>query len=467
MGAGVMQLAFFGQQDTYIYSNPNITFFKKVYQTHTNFAMEPISVNLNNTNTNIYEKTILKVKIPRHADLLSQIYFVFDLPEILSNNLYRFRWVDNIGETFIDNYSVSIGGSIIDKQYGEYLHIMNCLTFTENKRNCFDKMSGNILKNTNPAAYTLNQINISDPPVRYRIGANYPVGIDYNPLDPASYKPSISTMKIHIPLLFWFNKSIEDSLPLIALQYSEVELTIELRPWVELYRLYYSIDGKDDYYAPNKFLDEHQLKHFVSNVRTAHLINDSVIDAKCYIDCNYIYLDKVERDYFAQKSLDYIIEQVIQVNHYNIKDNAIIDLVLQNPIKELYWCLKRSDVSKYNTFFEYQDTKFDIMESAKIIFNGTDRIEMKPGSYFNYVQAFQHHSGNNKDGLYVYSFSIYPENLRQPSGSCNFSRINNVQLQMNLKPTIGNSYAYDLVVYSTNYNFLRISSGLAGLAFSI
>jgi hypothetical protein len=467
MGGGIIQLAFIGTQDVYLYSNPSITFFKKVYKTTTNFAMQPISVNLNNTNTNIYEKTILKAKIPRHADLLSDMYFVFTLPEILSDDTYKFRWVDNVGETIIDNYSITIGGSLIDTQYGQYLNMYNSLTYTENKRNCHDKMTGNILMNTDPANYTLEQINLGNPPLRYRIGSGYPTGIGYNPLDPSSYKPSIVSSTLYVPLRFWFNKSIEDALPLIGLQYSEIVITIELRPWIELYKLFYNIDGKDDHYAPDKYNENHKLKNFVSNVRANHLVNDSVINANCYLDCNYIFLDTVERDYFTHKNLEYIIEQVNRVNFYNLKDNEILNLVLQNPTKELYWALTRNDVNKTNNWFEYRDNKFQILKQAKILFNGKDRIDFKPAEYFNYIQPFQHHTGNNKDGLYVYSFSIYPEDLKQPSGTCNFSRINNVQLHMEFKPLVGNNYAYDLTIYSINYNFLRISGGLCGLAFSI
>lgn len=467
MGAGIMQLTFFGQQDIYLYSNPNITFFKKVYKTHTNFAMEPIKVDFNNTNTNIYEKTILKAKIPRHGDLVSHMYFAFTLPEILSDNLYKFRWIDNIGEYIIDNCQVSVGGNVIDKQYGEYIHILNNLTLDANKKKSLNRMSGNIIRNTDPAEYTINQININNPPVRYRIGANYPVGIGYDPLDPFSYKPSIQSMQVHIPLMFWFNRTIENALPLISLQYSEVEITIELRPWIELYRLNYSVNNKNDFYAPDKTNNDHQLKNFVSNIRNTHLISDSVIDAKCYLDCNYIFLDKIERDYFAHKSLDYLIEQCIRVNHYDLKESTIINLILQNPVKELYWVLKRNDVNKKNTWFDFQDLNFHILQTAKFIFNGTDRMDEKTAEYFNYVQTYQHHKGCDKDGIYMYSFSIYPENIIQPSGTCNMSRINNIQMQMNFKPLTASDYSYDFSLYSTNYNFLRISAGLAGVVFSI
>ena len=146
----MMQLLFFGQQDIYLKSNPSITFFKKVFKTHTNFAMETIKVEFNKSDSFVYEKTILKTKIPRHADLVAQIYFVFELPEVVSSEEFAFRWVENIGEAIIDNYYVSIGGSIVDRQYGEFTHVMNSLNFSSNKQASYDKMSGNTSQINNP-----------------------------------------------------------------------------------------------------------------------------------------------------------------------------------------------------------------------------------------------------------------------------------------------------------------------------
>jgi hypothetical protein len=466
MGAGIMQLLFFGQQDIYLKSNPSITFFKKVFKTHTNFAMESIKVELNKTDTNIYQTTVLKAKIPRHADLVSQIYFVFEIPEIISDNIMGFRWIPNLGEAIISNYYISVGGSIIDKHYGEYLHIMNNLTSTADKRRLFDSMTGNTLQLTEPDTYAMQTNNlISHSSVRYRIGSAYPTYKAFDPTKPDDYQPSIPTRKIYVPLRFWFNKDIGSALPLVSLQYSEVEITIELRPWAELYKLFYKKNGAQDYYAPNLYIEAHQMKNFVSNYRQKFLLSDTVIDCRCSLECNYIYLDTLERQYFAYKPLDYLIEQLTQINKHSIQENTVLDLVLQNPVKEVIWVTKRNDIGIKNDWFNFTDNYEKIMLTAKLMFNGMDRMEEKDAEYYNYVQPYQHHTSCGKDGLYVYSFAVFPEKY-QPSGSVNCSRINNIQFYMKSRKPRDTSYKYDVTFYAINYNFLRISSGLAGVVYN-
>ncbi len=465
MGAGIMQLLFFGQQDIYLKSNPSLTFFKKVFKTHTNFSMEPIKIEFNKTDTNIYEKTILKTKIPRHADLVSQIYFVFQIPEIVSSEDLAFRWIENVGECFIDNYYMSIGGQIVDKQYCELSHVLNNLTFSSNKINSFNKMSGNIVQLYNPEEYYNFFVNKSNPPLKYRLASGYPAGIPYDPAHPETYTPSIQTRTLYVPLNFWFNKDIGNALPLVALQYSEIELVIELKPWIQLYKLYYTKNNVIGQYAPDPYVESHQLHNFVSNVKANFLTSDSTINCYCRLEANYIYLDDTERQQFAYKPLDYLIEQTMRIEYSSLGINSTLNLVLQNPLKELIWVLKRSDQAVYNSWFDFFDNNEPIMKTAKILFNGIDRIDEKEAEYFNYLQAFQHHSGEPLEGTYVYSFSIFPEEF-QPSGSVNASRINNIQLFLSIKEPSNDNYEYNISIYSINYNFLRISSGLAGIVYS-
>jgi len=466
MGSGIMQLLFFGQQDIYLKSNPSITFFKKVYRNHTNFAMESIKVNFDgNPNTNIYDQTTLRVKIPRHADLVSQIYLVFDIPEIISDNVLNFRWVPNIGEAIIDNYYITVGGNLVDTQYGEFLHLYSSLNHNSDKRDSLNRMSGNVLQLNNPEQYALSINNLSNPPLRYRIGSAYPTYVPYDPSNPKTYTPSIPTRKIYVPLTFWFNRDIGSALPLVSLQYSDVELTIVLRPWIQLYKVFYNMAGNQDFYAPNLYIQSHQLSNFVSNVKRNFLVSNTVIDCGCYLEINYIYLDVLERQYFAYKPLDYLIDQVYRVQSKSLSQSTTIDMVLQNPAKEIIWVLQRSDVNIRNDWFNYLDKFNKIMFTAKIMFNGVDRFDEKESEYFNYLQPYQHHTGNVIDGLYLYSFSIEPEKF-QPSGSCNMSRINNIQFFMTCNTPSNSSYTYNATFYVINYNFLRISSGLAGVVYS-
>lgn len=116
---------------------------------------------------------------------------------------------------------------------------------------------------------------------------------------------------------------------------------------------------------------------------------------------------------------------------------------------------------------------------AKIQLNGQDRFTEREGSYFNFVQPYQHHTSTPATGINVYSFALKPEDL-QPSGSCNFSRIDNAVLNLTLTPATfttnvtnilaeavsGDQNSANVNIYATNYNVLRIMSGMGGLAYS-
>jgi hypothetical protein len=103
------------------------------------------------------------------------------------------------------------------------------------------------------------------------------------------------------------------------------------------------------------------------------------------------------------------------------------------------------------------------LNTFKLILNGQDRFKEQPGKYFNQVQPFQYHSGTPYPGVYSYSFALKPEE-HQPSGTCNFSRIDNAQVAVTLKTNSDSSTTMHM--FATNYNVLRVQSGMAGLAFS-
>ena len=104
--------------------------------------------------------------------------------------------------------------------------------------------------------------------------------------------------------------------------------------------------------------------------------------------------------------------------------------------------------------------------TAKLQLNGQDRFSEREGSYFDVVQPFQHHTRSPDTGINCYSFALRPEE-HQPSGSCNFSRIDNATLQLVLSSaTVGGTATAKVRVYATSYNVLRVMSGMAGVAYS-
>jgi hypothetical protein len=104
------------------------------------------------------------------------------------------------------------------------------------------------------------------------------------------------------------------------------------------------------------------------------------------------------------------------------------------------------------------------IDSAKLVLNGNDRFASRDGTYFDTLQPFTYHT-NNKEGVNVYSFALYPEDSgKQPSGTLNFSRIDNAILEQTLKSNFNTGGK--LHIFALNYNVLRVISGMAGLAYS-
>ena len=221
---------------------------------------------------------------------------------------------------------------------------------------------------------------------------------------------SLDVGHIFVPLQFWFCRNPGLALPLIALQYHEVKLKIN-----------FSAD-----YSSNSAVK---------------------------VFCDYIYLDTDERRRFAQVSHEYLIEQV---QHQNEGDNTSFTLNFNHPVKELIW----SDVYASGDF-----TGNEILTGVnwQLKLNGHDRFAQREYRYFTRAQVWQHHSGYgcvmNTDSIAVYSFALKPEE-HQPSGTCNFSRIDNAELRC----TTTTGGAID--IYAVNYNVLRIMSGMGGLAYS-
>ena len=111
------------------------------------------------------------------------------------------------------------------------------------------------------------------------------------------------------------------------------------------------------------------------------------------------------------------------------------------------------------------DVGMNPVEKAKLQLNGHDRFSEREGRYFNLVQPYQHHENVPSTGINVYSFGLKPEE-HQPSGTCNMSRIDNATLHLTLAGSINTSTPAKVRVYATNYNVLRIMSGMGGLAYS-
>jgi hypothetical protein len=244
---------------------------------------------------------------------------------------------------------------------------------------------------------------------------------------------SLPAYTLYVPLQFWFCRNPGLALPLIALQYHEVKFNVSFRPASQLIK----VTSPATYTTP------------------------SISNASLYVD--YIYLDTDERRQFAQVQHEYLIEQLQFTGSESFSNSAVKSkLALNHPCKELVWVVQPDSNADANNWSDYTNSNADTIFDAKLQLNGHDRFSTRKAGYFNLVQPYQHHTRIPAVGIYVYSFSLNPEQ-HQPSGTVNMSRIDNATLMLNL--STGTS-PVKLRVYAMNYNVLRIMAGMGGLAYS-
>ncbi len=492
MPGGLLQLAGYGNQDIYLTGSPLISFFKVVYRRYTNFSMESITLEMDKTELSFNEEKIFKRKIDRNADLVTKMYFTFTLPQIQSPASKEFKWIKNIGTTIIRSVSFFIQGKKVDEHYGEWLHIWHELNLTADHREGYNQMIGNIPEIYDPASADGNN-NIYPESI---------IGTDFI--------PSIKSYRLYVPLIFWFNRHPGLALPLIALQYHEVEVQFIMRPVKDLYTIIDTNPLSDTYgyrIKPSANSSDQRIENFLTSESLAIKNTDGTrtlirFDIDPRLEVTYIFLDSEERQRFASVDHEFLIERVFRVEQAGLGGGGShnIKLELHHPTKELVWVTKRDDtiihndwtnftnwtdevnppysVAYYNPYgptrtiteLNYQNYKDkSILYDAKILLNGYDRFAAKEAIYFNNTQPYESHTRIPKNGIYSYSFALDNSNskVNQPSGTCNFSMYNDIALLISTNQIdVSEDYKFIVTVYAINYNMLRITSGMGDLEFS-
>ena len=522
MAGGLMQLVAYGAQDVYLTHNAQITFWKVTYRRHTNFAMESIEQTFNGQAD--FGRRV-QCTISRNGDLAYRTYLQVTLPEVGQNDAKYARWLDFPGEQLIQQVEVEIGGQRIDRQYGDWMHLWNQLTMTSEQEAGYHKMVGQ----------TTQLTYITDPSFA-DVDGPCETGAPRQVCAPRNALPETT---LYVPLQFWFNRNPGLALPLIALQYHEVKINLDLRPLDECL------------WAVNNITSGS------GNQKATAAYNKSLLAASLYVD--YVFLDTTERRRMAQNPHEYLIEQLQFTGDESIGSASNkIKLNFNHPCKELVWVVQKDELVNYcDSFlggkllykalgaqpFNYTDAvdalppalaafsgpteakgtdafinasglfqdagaddvtgsdewgnggwnsgdvngssvsdagAFVLAETAlnlhcwgenpvvtaKLQLNGQDRFSEREGPYFDVVQPFQHHTRNPSTGVNLYSFALRPEE-HQPSGTCNFSRIDNATLQLIVSnATVEGSETAKVRVYAVNYNVLRVMSGMGGLAYS-
>ena len=402
MGGGLLQLIAVGQVDEFLTVNPELSFYQYVYKRHTNFAME--SRNLiflkkpmltPNSVSNVAECTI-----SRYGDLLGEVFFCFTLPDIYSSDKYRFQWIKNVGNYVVKNASVYIDGIKIDQTTGEWMSVWNELT-SQSGDDKNDKMIGNLPEMQTPRL-SKDRVTIVNNKFIYFY---YPESSK-----DSGGTPSIGSRQIVVPLKFWFTKKPSLALPLLRLQFNEVTIKIEIESSEMLYQVFSPDLGM--YVSPAYYNELYE-----DNITINTFAKDG-FDLNSYIEANYIFLGEDERNTLAMKSkLTYLVEQLninmAQAVPKSSTTTNIVNLLVNIPTKEIIWTLRRDDYLKYNDFMNYSadipGTNRGILDRAQLHFSKKSRFEEKPAEYFNMIQPYQYHSKIPSQGIYSYSFSLYPE----------------------------------------------------------
>ena len=343
----------------------------------------------------------------------------------------------------------------------------------------------------------------------------------------------IPPWQINVPLNFWFTKNPGLSIPLIALQYHEIEVELELRPIEDLYQIKETNTTSNffgKYIKPDRTNIDHKIENFAimknfilnaPNTGRAN-INKPGWGLSPMIEVKYIYLDSEERKLFANMEHEYLIEQIVKNDVNGIVGEKTFEVKLYHPIKELIIVTKRDDMEAVNEWTNFTNAETvlqannssvninhwdkcvytpvgknivmhhdnivekgfsDILMNMEIKMNGLTRQGSRYYSYYKYVQPYESHNFKAETrGIYVYSFCLNNESY-QPSGSINASRVNKIEFSVKTRipyeyseildnttfpAPSGETYLwkYNFVIYSVNYNVLRISGGMGSIQFA-
>jgi len=437
-----MQLVAYGAQDIYLTGQPQITFFKSVYRRHTNFAVESIQQTINGS---VAAGSRVSVTISRNGDLLKNLWIQYNPSALIASGVTAVA--SDLSHALLQILEIEIGGQLIDRHYGTWLSVWRDLTELNPTGAQGELGAAGVEPAPNGGTGSID----TNPSTRYhRMSYTHQGGL-------AITSTTAAPSECYIPMRFWFCRNPGLAVPLIALQYHEVKFNI-------------------------------QFSQTSSWCYGASPVTGLATSCNLAVYADYVYLDTTERRQFAQNAHEYLIDQLQsqQEASSGTSSTNTIRLNFNHPVKELIWvgaptALIAPGSSADNVAGSATPSSIVVPTPAgasaitgggsgsttplttKIILNGTDRFTARNLKYFTRNQVWDCHTGFGAtgvpDAIAVYSFALRPEE-HQPSGTCNFSRIDTAQL------AFYGDYVNSLYIYAVNYNVLRIMSGMGGLAYS-
>ena len=512
-------------KNNYLEVNPQISFFKVVYRKYSRFAIENKEINEFTRNTlNYDDKITINCDIPRNGDLLKNLYFTFELPHIYSGNYtnnditenYEFQWIKNIGTNIFDYVSLKINDQEINRLYYDYVNIWKELTLNDSNKEIYNRNIGNVKELYDPKNSLGNNGNypnitisdtVSNQSNKWRNHHSKIVSTSSANFDFSNAIPSIIGSKIRVPLPFWFCENTGLALPLISMQYSILNIELELKAFKDLYTII-------DVNSANVNSFGKRIKPSSETYqKIEQFTNNYNLNINPKIEAEYIFLDEEERTRFALYDHEYLITQPFLTDKSGTQilqgtTETLSKLIpALNPIKYITWVIKRDDMTKINEYNNYsnwviedippyshqytyetmyynmtdskdmfyninsdnsnftlENLKKNILTNVRIEFDGTNRID-KVAEYFEKQQINEYFKTNCKQGIYVYTFSINP-NEYQPSGCINLANVGKGNIYFKKNSSTLSEYNYKAYVYIISYNILLIKNGIASVKFA-
>ena len=402
MGGGLLNLVMDGSANVLLNGNPSKSFFKTSYAKYTNFGLQKFRIDVDGRKQlNISEKSTFKFKVPRYADLLMDTYFVVTLPNIWSpiygirkdatfsdvSNCqpYEFKWIENIGCNLINRVTYYLNENIIQEFTGQYLYNMVQRDFSNDKKELFDKMTGNVAELNDPANFSNRN-------------GSYP-NASYNGISDISWatgiEPSIRGRQLYIPLNIWSTLSSKVALPLVSMQYSTLYIEIECRPVEDLFVIrnidyflnqvtdpsfsdpnsnnctavpapYIHANQEVQHYHFHYFLKEpppgtHAIQGNSSNITENNHYNPIQVDwaADIHLISTYAFLGNDEVRKFANECQSYLIREVHEQTLYNLVGPYKRIIQSQGLVSSWMWFFQRSDVRDRNEWSNYTNWAYE------------------------------------------------------------------------------------------------------------
>lgn len=375
-GGGLYSLVAYGGQNVLLSGNPDFTFFYKTYKKYTHYSEESVTQAMDGPQElNYFSPVQVRLKIQRVADLVRDMYLTFNLPDIYCKYIdeqqsgrdaqYNFKWTKYIGCNIIQNVAILIGGNKMQEFDGNYIIARAQADLTNEQFTKWERLVGNVPELYDPASGLDAGGSLRED---YPLVFNDPLGGNIN-------YPSIVGREITVPLPFWFTESTYNALPLIALQYHDVEVQVTLRPIQELYQV---LDPSGNTVRPgfrvvssaspdtpggcvvpgtsteslyNSYLNpayssvdigEYMIQNFLTDWGQP-VPQNATWELNPRIQATYVYLTGDERNTFASAPLQYLIRQVTTYPYEQITSRQYLQLYTHNPVNRLIINAQRSD----------------------------------------------------------------------------------------------------------------------------